>query len=302
MKVLMNAINDPEIIFSHLLNLAYIGQIDTKNKIPQYKREILFFRMALAIYFRNKFKEENCFLKYETDYKQNIVKLLQYFHSTSSKLSVITTNYDMGFEKIIDDTFDRNMYYYPGIGQNSDVNIKIPILKLHGSINWMEDRGKLSHDGFWNPSRGKPKLDILDNLRVLPLKKNGEFTLEYMFKKYSPVLVPFFFQKETWNTINQQWWGEIFNTIWVEARKIIIQANKIIFLGYGLPSADHHMFSFLYEVLKQTSAQITVVDVGEKDSNLIKMVKSIFRDTGKLSICKNGIEQYLNQCVEPDYQ
>ena len=271
-KKLMLSINDPEILVSHFFNLAYLGLPHNNVKIKAYKRKILFFRTALAIYFRNKFKSEDCTLRYDTEYRTKLKKLIREFHSPSgsNKLTVVTTNYDLGFERIIEDSSNVDSYHYPQIHRWYSSSNKIPILKLHGSINWMEERGKSSSHRFWNPSRGVQQqyLEVLDNAHVVPLKNPEEFALEYLNKKYTPILIPFMFQKEKWSEINQPWWGTLFNEIWINAYKDLVESNQIVFMGYGLPAADHHMFSFLYDVLTKTNARVTIIDITEH-TNLI---------------------------------
>ena len=112
MKKLMLSIQDPEILISHFFNLAYIGLPHNKSTHPEYKRWILFFRTAIAIYYRNKFREINNYYK-NTHLKSALNEFLLALLTAQDTVSVITTNYDLGFERIICDLIGKDDYYYP---------------------------------------------------------------------------------------------------------------------------------------------------------------------------------------------
>ncbi len=305
---LIEAIGDVEVIMSHYFNMAYSDLGYNKPPSAKHQREIIFFRMALAIYFRNKFNSIGI-KEYEKKYRKLLCSYFRKQKISEQDLVILTTNYDLGFEKIIEDYFGRDLHYYPGFDSDHISDRRIPILKLHGSINWMENRGSLTEQGFKNSTRNIRDKNILEVLKVLPLNKSREFTLSHNGIKYSPIIVPFFFQKEQWNKINEKWLGEMFTKIRKQSFEYMVKADKLLFWGYGLPSADHHMFSFLYDVLERTTAECVIVDYTKKccstsddttkDSNLIKMACNTFRNKkNKLSIFRSGMVDYIDKTVE----
>jgi hypothetical protein len=60
-------------------------------------------------------------------------------------------------ERILELRFGAGSWYYPGREDESGIDERIPIFKLHGSINWMEARGPVSN---WSAER----LDVPDQI------------------------------------------------------------------------------------------------------------------------------------------
>src|SRR5690606_895224 len=107
-----------------------------------------------------------------------------------------------------------------------------------------------------------------------------EFVLGFDGYKYVPAISPFLFQKGEWG---EQW--DFFQEIRKQVNEYMIRADEFYFWGYGLPLADHHMFSWLYKILKDTRADCTIVDKlsdsnsgAHEYSNLIKMAKVVFAE------------------------
>lgn len=296
---LVRTIDDIELIMSHYLNLGYSGLPHKSRRSPPHQRAIIFFRMALAIYFRDKFL--NSGYKY---YEQETKNLIQDFFSsgfiTSDELTLVTTNYDLGLERVIEDLYGQNSYYYPGFEDRPQVEVAIPILKLHGSINWLEDRGSIDNSGFKNSSRQSIKKDVLNELTIHPLSSPHEFTLQSKGKKYTPIMVPFFRQKSMWYEINKHWWGDNFDELWKICYEYISGADQILFWGYSLPTADYHMFSFLFDAMTGINASCEVVDLATNgESNLMKMIKLIYKDHPEdIKFYKEGLQDYLEYYFE----
>ena len=103
------------------------------------------------------------------------------------------------------------------------------------------------------------------------------------------------FQKEKWNEVNGERWRSLFFDIWNRAFECLLNVDELVFLGYGLPSADHHMFSFLCEAMRNSKARITVVDIQE--TNLTRLAKNVLGHRNNLRIFDQGIERYLESEV-----
>ncbi len=297
---LAQATNDVELIMSHFLNIGYIGLPHDLNPSKQHQRAIVFFRMALALYFRDKLKNEGI-KYYEQECQYLIHEYIKDNFLTKENLTFITTNYDLGLEHIVNDVFKKDSYYYPGFEKTSSKGAEIPIFKLHGSVNWLEDRGSIERSGFANSTRNEISPHFFNELTIHPLPESNEFTLQANGKKYTPIMIPFFQQKSQWLELNKRWWGKQFKEIWQESYNRLVEADKIVFWGYGLPPADHHMFSFLLTVFKKTNAHIEIIDFSKlkKDSNLMKLANSICESKGKTPVIYyDGLVNFLKYEVE----
>lgn len=304
---LVIAIDDIELIMSHYLNLGYSGLPHKSKRSKTHQRGIIFLRMALAIYFRDKFTN-TAYEFYEHETKDFVEDYFKHGFISEENLVLVTTNYDLGLETVIEELYGKGSYYYPGFENRPQKMISIPILKLHGSINWLEDRGTADDPGFKNSTRQNIKKEVLNDLAVQQLGSSKEFTLQYQGSKYTPIMVPFFHQKSMWYEINRHWWGDKLDEIWEMAFEQISEADKISFWGYSLPSADYHMFSFLFEAMKDTQAFCEVVDYTPdeeekehdvRESNLINLMRFIYRDEpGNFRLYKQGLEDYFEWYFE----
>lgn len=211
-----------------------------------------------------------------------------------SSLVIITTNYDL----IVENLLQNNKYYYPEVPKKiTGGNGKIPIYKLHGSINWLEKRwiengGLMSMKGL-----GKErKADVSKNLLISEAELR-EWT--YLFtgdeyeingnrnNTYSPILIPFFFQKEYWLS-DDEGWEKIFSPHWQSAGGCFEGGlTHIYFLGYGLPPADHHMLSWLLNILKKNKPRITIVCNGHNEP--LERALRPFQPR----VCQCGLERFL---------
>lgn len=289
--VLLQEIGDIELVLSHFLNAGYIGFPGARHQSQLHQRGLVTFRSALAIYYRDRMISTG--IPY---YKAETEELLGYWLrekcDDGDEITFITTNYDLGLEQVVTDVIGDHAYYYPGLDDSTQMFNKVPIIKLHGSINWMEDRGKSSWRGFTNPGRGKVDYSVLKKLSMVPFDNRAEFALVSNGRKFTPVMVPFFQQKRTWEIINERWWGQVFEGAWQAAFESIQSADEIQFWGYGLPSADHHMFSFLLTALRNTKTYCTVVDHRKdgSETNLMKLARLNYRDKSeKLRVETDGL-------------
>lgn len=297
LKTLLLEINNIELVMSHYHNIGY-SNLNYYSKLEKkYKRDIIFIRSALAIYFRNKFR--NIYSCYDLYNKKLLTDFFNKNKISTENLFVVTTNYDLGFEKILTDIYGSNSYYYPGsiFKYNENQKNKIPILKLHGSVNWMENRGPSSNIRFKTDNRRINKIvdtTALELLTVGPLNQNDAFSLNHPDgNKYTPIVIPFFFQKEIWINSNNELWKTLFKETWDNAYSYLSNANKFYFLGYSLPSADHYLFSYVYNIFINNHTKCNIIDIID-DTVLIKMMKSIYHDNVKdLYIFNDGIINYL---------
>ncbi|MDG6228702.1 MAG: SIR2 family protein [Candidatus Thermoplasmatota archaeon] len=124
---------------------------------------------------------------------------------------------------------------------------KIPFLKLHGSLNW-----------FYCP-----KCDELD----ITIGRKGANELagdhdkficvnRFCTSNYQPLIVTPTMLKLYDNSFLQQ--------LWVEAERTLSKSDEIIFIGYSLDPADHHIRSLLTKALINNSNNPRIVAIDKK--------------------------------------
>jgi len=204
----------------------------------------------------------------------------------SSRLAVITTNYDLIFEYL---SWKNEMpSYYPleefesisiSIGGDAepfaylnsqdDKNTKGPLLcKLHGSINYFQGNsndnrlyvanllggGKRignSGDIYW---KDKPAIFAVDSIWCIRNKYGSGLT---------PAIIP-----PTYAKLTQQHW---LRNIWNTALNVLSNAKKIIFIGYSMPDSDGFMRALMHSALAIRASnknsmppQVFVIDSSEE--------------------------------------
>jgi hypothetical protein len=203
---------------------------------------------------------------------------------------VITTNYDLVLEGIFELIFGEDSWCHPGLATESECGDRIPIFKLHGSINWMEDRGPAATAGASRPSA--PRILQPSSLSLVAVRHQ---TFGYYFvqdeRKYTPVLVPPLYQKEHWFRNDNESWSRIFRQAWNEAFTRLRASTSCLFWGYSLPSADLDMFSKFMEVLVPSSrnAQVEIVD-NCTDTRMIRLGRYL---NPPATIDSDGLESFL---------
>jgi hypothetical protein len=119
----------------------------------------------------------------------------------------------------------------------------LPVLKLHGSVNW----------GAMEEERGKIKVfSKYSNLRQA---------------EYYPVLVP-----PTWRKV----FGGVLSQVWERARQAISQATRIVVIGFSIPPTDTH-FKYLLAAGLRDNISLRQIYFINPDENLRKNVFEIFR-------------------------
>jgi hypothetical protein len=166
------------------------------------------------------------------DFLSTILPLTQGDPSKSTKIAFITFNYDIALDQAL--TFYSVPFDYC---LNPDVSDRaIPLLKLHGSINW----GLCAVCGAIRPW----------DISALPRHATPGYSSFYynLGSKIAtqehcnqaltgPVLVP-----PTWN--KHEYRGGL-TTVWERAAKELGDADNIIIIGYSLPESDS-FFRYLY--------------------------------------------------------
>jgi hypothetical protein len=206
----------------------------------------------------------------------------------ASNLFIVSTNYDTVLEDMLDGIFGSGSCWYPGLSAPSRTDA-IPVLKLHGSINWMEDRGPVSKGDF--SRTGKPvRIAAPSAMKLKPSSGETGYFFEHAAAKYTPIIIPFVFQKDAWLKEDNPQWEQIFSKTWTLTEDLMKRSKKLLFWGYGLPAADYHMFSLLIQVLDRRDVHFEVVEKGNGITNMIRVGK-LFPE--RATIFRDGLASYL---------
>lgn len=167
-----------------------------------------------------------------------LIKHLQEKSNPRHKVSIITFNYDVGCDFAL---YRNNLKYTYFLGDFDGSQDYLPILKLHGSLNWGVWKsgavvpGRLEdffakYDFERGPNQNHWILDIGSRL-------NGFRDFEDLVEPIVPFLVP-----PTWN--KTQYYDGI-SRIWQKAASVLSEADNIFVSGYSLPKSDA-FFRYLY--------------------------------------------------------
>ncbi|MFK5603757.1 MULTISPECIES: hypothetical protein [Haloferax] len=193
--------------------------------------------------YSNSFSPEH---SYYTDLAKQIEK---------ESASVVSLNYDVLMEKSIRHT-GQNFYYLPD-SQNED---GVPIAKVHGSINLLNDFGsgiKIDSEKFTEKARNI-HLNTTHNSEIRQLSfeelerydfRNLVFGME---TQYEPVIIPPLAKHKNYNKTS------IYRSIWDFAGDILSQTNELVIIGTSLTANDEQLLNLLESNL-QDNIKITVV-------------------------------------------
>ncbi len=226
------------------------------------------------------------------DFTGKLQKLLQY-----SYVSIISTNYDL----IIDNALlekaqscdygvnlrynltaenDRangitDWYFKSSTGKINEG--KIPLLKIHGSLNW-----------FYCPKCDEMDITISEKGIIQYLESRSRFfcTNPYCTSNYEPLLVTPTMLKVYDNPFLQQ--------LWALAEKKISEANALVFIGYSLTEADYHIRSLLTKALANNkNGKISIIVVTKHSETKTKYKQLFGKD--RVNFQPIGLEGFLER-------
>lgn len=276
----MRRVGDLELCLSYLHQVASGGRRGddptASQKIPAIQT-IINVRAAIAEYLR-KIPIGAAQKKLQDQFFKKLIG------GHEGDLIILTTNYDLVIETLLSER--RAEWCYPEIpiadggriyshrrgGAFERQRKEIPIYKLHGSINWMEERWFERNQ----PARNIPLKSIhpaevhVQDLSFKKTMKCAQQKWAYLFnrgkKTYNPILIPFVFQKMDW--LEDGRWRDIFQPHWNDAQNHLCEKRvRLFFLGYRLGSADYHMLPWLLMVLgKAKKPEVTIITKGQPEN------------------------------------
>ncbi len=231
-------LDDIEVILAALEIGQVIGamndRIDYERVIPIFKRFIL---KTLELKIKYDFNSEHRFVLSQ-GYEQFVSLIRTLMQYKKQGISIISFNYDINIDIALR---YRNMIpiYFLKDSESSNHTTSIPLLKLHGSLNWTKcECGEINYFDVADilqarfSDTGSHGINLMDFLRKVSCSKC--FALS---PKHEPVIIPPIFNK-----INQQ---RELQLVWRQAANELSEAENIIVIGYSLRESDY-FFKYLF--------------------------------------------------------
>jgi NAD-dependent SIR2 family protein deacetylase len=188
--------------------------------------------------------------------------------------TIITFNYDL----ILDDCLRRisiePAYFLEPDAQMEESEQRIPLLKLHGSINW----------GICACCR---------NLKVVasPADFRGDHCPKCR-QVYQPLLIP-----PSWDKSGHR---DVVQHVWKRAIRDLKEASRICIIGYSMPRTDA-FFQYLLTLALADNHQLhklVVVDLGNAvERKYIKLLDHVFQQR-RFKYCTGGLKGFLSKSNE----
>jgi NAD-dependent SIR2 family protein deacetylase len=275
------------------------------------KRQLIFELIGKTLQFILKSTDKdyiNLFGKYLVQVAKQREK--REYVKVADPISVITTNWDIlldnsiyneialrRYDAVVDyccyissyDKFDKTVK--PGLEVLGRGGFNVKLLKLHGSLNWLNC-----------PRCQRLYVKVNKKISLDPyngITKRTCWHCNENFKNYpshelvSNLIMPTFLK----DLSNPQ-----YKLIWQNAGIELSEARKIVFIGYSLPQADFEMRQLLSRMVDEKT-EIEVVDFknpkdkGAKFKALISSYEQFFgRDVKSY---KHGASKYINSKIKP---
>ena len=244
------------------------------------------------------------FAKFITE-KASIRKNHNYYEE--DPVSVISTNWDILLDNAIKDEINRT---YSGMAvvdycchissyKSHDKSVKpglemlglggfnIKLLKLHGSLNWLQcPRCLRVYVDFYEKIAIQPYIDPVRCRHC-----NEHFGSYASHKLGSNLIMPTFLKDFS----NPQ-----YKLIWQNAGIELSEAIKIVFMGYSLPQADFEMRQLLSRMIRK-NAEIEIVDYGKAtDTKIAETMKryEVFFGNRKPKFYLEGATNYIENHLD----
>lgn len=274
-------------------------------------RELVYYLIGktMEVILRNS-SSKDYIEKFATYITDKASRRRDYKYSIIDPVSVISTNWDILLDNSIKNVIERKYNgqavvdycsqissydqddnsVKPGLEMLGLGGFNIKLLKLHGSLNWLQcPRCLRVYVDFYNK--------IALNHYFEPKKCrhcNNHFGEHNSHKLVSNLIMPTFLK----NFSNPQ-----YKVIWQNAGIELSEATKVVFIGYSLPQADFEMRQLLSRMIRG-NAKIEVVDCGNKlDQKIIDLKKryDIFFGNRKPEYFLKGTRDYIENHLDANY-
>lgn len=226
-----------------LLGLDGPGPIGSK-KLPEAMRNVIARTLEQSIAYWTVTTDTHC-RPSPSDVYRDFTRYLKVLTGKGHEVAILTFNYDIALDFALFDTALGIDYALPSATDDSSVP-KIPLLKLHGSLNWQQCSAKAPHV--------RPQLmrDIVRH-HTTPRRWGLEVGAKPLLARFEsgpcspacskpvgvdPVIVPPALEK-----LRRQ---HALHQVWQRAAAELGRADHIVIVGYSWPAADtffHHLFA-----------------------------------------------------------
>lgn len=184
-----------------------------------------------------------------------------------AKFNVLTFNYDLVVEKCLSSHTDGFSYIgYGGLSGSSPNSV--PVVKLHGSLNWVQT-------GFSQP--------ILQQTE--PVEPFYDRDAPFRFRQ--PAIIPPVFQKNLMAPSTDQL-QILINQQWAYAESVLKEATHLVFIGYRFPDTDQHSRDFFERVCGKSDVRKKIFYCGKcKENGPVKLDDDLKGFLGKLGELKD---------------
>lgn len=228
-------------------------------------------------------------------------------YSKTDPVSVLSTNWDILLDNSIKDEIQSkhngkavvdycchissyepsDKTVKPGLEMLGLGGFNIKLLKLHGSLNWLQcPRCLRVYVDFYN------KIAIGQYVNPVNCRHcDKHFGKHSSHKLVSNLIMPTFLK----NFSNPQ-----YKLIWQNAGIELSEAKKVVFIGYSLPQADFEMRQLLSRMIRK-EAIIEVVDYGkETDTRTAETMKryNVFFGVRKPKFYLKGAKDYIENHLD----
>lgn len=176
-----------------------------------------------------------------------LYKLVDALQKSGVLCGVLTFNYDLSLE-----TLCRPQFYYPLL-ENTPSDMKLPLMKLHGSLNWQET---------------PPKICLVDGVARMQYQ-NGMWT-------QPSVIGPTFFKQEITIDYQKDYRAIHYKRLWRFAWDLLSQARRIIFVGFSFPSTDFHVAALFRTAHLAGPGFQSAVVCHQNDQNVCSAIERVF--------------------------
>lgn len=217
--------------------INYKGQTDFKSLKSSYIRMI-----SETIEQSMKYEIQHATSISPTGTYKNFVEAIANKKDSSA---IISFNYDLGVDVALHNKGIKYNYYL------NDSDNLFPLLKLHGSLNWFQDKSSniIPHTIFNFFHKMRYQNDPSDS------KRQGTLTfVEYIkthfpndYDNHNPFIIP-----PTWN---KTMYHNSISSVWKKASQCLSEAKNIYVIGYSLPDTDT-FFKFLFSLGTNSTTRI----------------------------------------------
>jgi len=279
-----NNVNFPT--FEDCLGMLDLAYYMGKSFIGFNKEEIKKIRNALIFLIGYILHIELDEKERETNYHKKLVENLR-DNDVLKETAFISLNYDL----IIDNALMKYKAVDYGIDFKNKKRPKsggIKLLKIHGSLNWL-------YCPKCHSVKITPKIKSAFRLLALNIALNFGLVCRSCNTPLETIIIPPTFYKDFSN--------KFIKKVFLEAYKVLTEAEKIFICGYSLPDADTH-FRYLLKIVELYKGGTPKIYIFNKHTDedekkrYEQRYKSIFKDKKRVNYTGKSFECFVETLIK----